>query len=40
MERSVKGRAIAAVITVNIVIIVYVVGAFNEHLECDKEKEE
>lgn len=33
-------RAVAAVITVNVVIAVYVVGAFNEHLECDKEKEE
>lgn len=33
-------RAVAAVITVNVVIAVYVIGAFNEHLECDKEKEE
>lgn len=36
----IKYRAIAAMITVNIVIFVYVYDAFHENLECDKEKEE
>ena len=33
-------RAIAAVIATNVVIFVYVYGAFHEELECDKQKEE
>ena len=33
-------RGISAVVTVNIVIACYVIGAFKENLDVDKEKKE
>lgn len=37
---EVSHRGISAVVTVNIVIACYVIGAFKENLDVDKEKKE